>query len=88
VTKSYAQKLMVLGAAGAAAGMASSMLSSTGVDGASPDMSGKTFSEAQAALGAMPTAGQVFPTLSCYNARDAAPGQATGSGDINTKPGS
>ena len=136
--KSYAQKLIVLGVAGVTAGMASLTLSSTGVAGASPDMSGKTFSEAQAALGAMgytavaatvigdkasqgnckvvrqqdfptsnvfvggdqptlypvklpnvPTAGQVLLTLSCYNAKDAAPGQATGSGDINTKkPGS
>jgi hypothetical protein len=122
-------------------------LSSTGVAGAAPDMSGKTFSEAQAALkqagytavvstsvgdktaqgdckvirsqspptgitgwsasaiaangtfigGDQPTlypitlpnvpaSGLVLLTLSCYAASDVAAGQATGTGDITTKP--
>jgi hypothetical protein len=135
--KTHAQKLIVVGVAGVAAGVSTLTLSSTGVAVASPDMSGKTYSEAQAALSSMgytavattvfgdksaqanckvlrqqdfptsnifvggdqptlypiklpnvPTAGQVFLTLACYNAKDSAAGQATGSGDINTKPGS
>jgi hypothetical protein len=36
-------------------------------------------------FGNIPTAGRVFLTLACYAASDAAPGQATGTGDINTK---
>ena len=146
MAKLYVQKLVVVGGGGAAAGLAALTLSSTGVAGAQPSVTGKTFSEAQATLGSMgytavvstvigdkatqancmvvrqqdfpggaqwaastvnsiftgndqptlypihlpnePTTGQVFLTLGCYNSKDVAAGQATGSGDINTKPGS
>ena len=44
------KQLVVVGAAALAAGAASLTLMSTGVAGAAPDMSGQTFSEAQAAL--------------------------------------
>lgn len=37
-------------------------------------------------FGNIPTAGQVMLTLSCYQASDVALSQATGSGDITTKP--
>ncbi|MCW2652492.1 MAG: hypothetical protein QOE41_2002 [Mycobacterium sp.] len=148
MNKPYAGKLVVVGAAAAAAGVAALTLSSTGVAGASPDQSGKTFSEAQATLkmlgytpvtrvtvgdktaqgdctvvrqqdlgapatagwltpqtGAggiffggdqptlypiqlpqIPTPGQVLLTLACYHGGGVAAGQATGSGDINSKP--
>jgi hypothetical protein len=49
MNKSYVKKLTVIGAA-AAAGAGLMTLLDTGVAGASPDVSGKTFSEAQAAL--------------------------------------
>jgi hypothetical protein len=44
------KKLVVVGAGALAAGAASLTLMSTGVAGAAPDVSGQTFSEAQAAL--------------------------------------
>ncbi len=137
MNKSYVQKFVVLGVAGAAAGLASLTLTSTGVAGAQPSVTGKTYSEAQATLSAtgytavvasvigdktaqsncmvvrqqdfpttnvfiggdqptlypvklpnVPTSGQVFLTLACYNSKDVAAGQATGSGDINSKPSS
>jgi hypothetical protein len=37
-------------------------------------------------FGNIPTSGQVLLTLSCYQATDVALSQATGSGDITTKP--
>jgi hypothetical protein len=45
-----ANKLIVVGAGVLAAGAATLTLMSTGVAGAAPDVSGQTFSEAQAAL--------------------------------------
>ncbi|HXA91054.1 MAG TPA: hypothetical protein VNW96_21335 [Mycobacterium sp.] len=109
---------------------------SAAVAGASPDMTGKSYSDAKTALGQagftavasvvvgdktaqssckvvhqqdlpitaifvggdqptlyagpgfgnIPTAGQVMLTLSCYQASDVSQTQATGSGDITTKP--
>ena len=137
MAKSYIHKVVVLGVAGTAAGLAAWTLTSTGVAGAQPSVTGKTYSEAQATLSSMgytpvvasvigdktaqsncmvvrqqdlttstvfvggdqptlypmklpnvPTAGQVLLTLACYNSKDVAAGQATGSGDINTKPSS
>jgi hypothetical protein len=48
--KKSLRKLIVLGAAAAAAGTAAMTLASAGVAGASPSVSGKTLSEAQAVL--------------------------------------
>jgi hypothetical protein len=48
--KPHLQKLVVVAAAAAGAGLTWMTLFSTGVAGASPDMTGKTFSEASAAL--------------------------------------
>ncbi|MBV8927773.1 MAG: PASTA domain-containing protein [Mycobacteriaceae bacterium] len=141
--RTYRNKLLILGAA---VGAAAAVSATTSIASASPDQTGKTFSEAQAALKAagltpvastvigdktaqgdckvlrqhdlptginwptsqttgdgifiggdqptlypitlpnIPTSGRVFLTLSCYGAKDAAAGQATGSGDITTKP--
>jgi len=50
VNKSRPRMLIIIGTAAAAAGVSFLTLSSTGVAGASPDISGKSFSEAQAAL--------------------------------------
>jgi hypothetical protein len=50
VKKPHVKNLIVGAAAVAAAGASSMTLFSTGVAGAAPDMTGKTFSEAQAAL--------------------------------------
>jgi hypothetical protein len=139
--KSTLNKVVILAAAAVAAGSLSITLFSTGVAGASPDMTGKTFSQAQAALSqagytavasiaigdkqsqanckvvrqqdlstsavfvggdqptlypirtpagtmSIPTAGQVLLTLACYGAGNVGQGQATGSGDITTKPSS
>lgn len=134
----FSTRLVIVGVAAAAAGLSSLILLSAGLAGAQPDMSGKTFAEAQATLSQLgytavvasvigdknpqanckvvrsqdfptsnifiggdqpnppfaiklpnvPTPGQVWLTLSCYSAKDVTAGQATGSGDINTKPSS
>ena len=146
--KKSLRKLIVLGAAAGAAGTAAMTLASAGVAGASPSVSGKTLSEAQAVLktsgwstiatvavgdkqpqgnctvigqqdmpsgisgwstanlvngtfigGDQPT---LYPinlpnvpvalvtklTLACYGGSGITAGQATGTGDTNSKPGS
>jgi hypothetical protein len=146
VKKLPTHKLVVFGAAAAGAGAASLALFSTGVAGASPDQTGKSFSEAQATLKTagytpivsiavgdktaqsdckvirqqdiptavswvtsqtssngvfvggdqptlypitlpnVPASGRVLLTLSCYAGSKIAAGQATGAGDITSKP--
>jgi hypothetical protein len=139
-------KFIVVGAAAAGAGAAALALVSTGVAGASPDQTGKSFSEAQATLKTagytpivsiaigdktaqgdckvirqqdipaaiswvtsqtssngvfvggdqptlypitlpnVPAVGRVLLTLSCYGGSNIAAGQATGTGDVTSKP--